>query len=163
MRMYTIYIDMSIGMYTYIKRCMHIYVHKRIYTCTCMYIYMDLGGYACAHVCILTCTYICILPLGDSRKAMNGCLGLTRDIYSNMYDTLTFEGITSSNPDYCVARLLCRWPWSFIVWTILMFTEHCQVALRSFACMMQLFWCIIMYNCLRICIYCTSYSECIIW
>ena len=109
MRMYTIYIDMSIGMYTYIKRCMHIYVHKRIYTYTCMYIYMDLGGYACAHVCILTFTYICILPLGDSRKAMNGCLGLTRDIYSNMYDTLTFEGITSSNPDYCVARLLCRW------------------------------------------------------
>ena len=46
---------------------------------------MDLGGYACAHVCILTGTYICILPLGGSRKAMNGCLGLTRDIYSCMY------------------------------------------------------------------------------
>ena len=42
----------------------------------------------------------------------------------------------SSNPDFCVARLLCRWQSSFIVWTILMFIEHCQYALRTFACMM---------------------------
>jgi len=48
-----------------------------------------------------------------------------------------------SNPDYSVARLLCGWPWLFIVWTILLFTEHCHMVLLSFACMMQLFQCII--------------------
>jgi len=46
-------------------------------------------------------------------------------------------------PDYSVARLLCGWPWLVIVCTILLFTEHCHVVLLSFACMMQLFQCII--------------------
>jgi len=40
------------------------------------------------------------------------------------------------------------------------YTEYCHLALRSFACMMQLFECIIMYNCLQICNYCTSYLQC---